>query len=395
MLINIDNSGLYKTQGIQQSYVSNAISAGGTTSPAKNIAGFNNQYGVGFGQLGEETAEIMIISGAPSGTALNFGTSPSHTGGTLLFAHAQDTPIYQVHYDQIVINRSVSGTGGAFSSIGVANITPDSQFTSYNDASGASTYAYAVQYYNSVSGDLSGSSSMFTPGGPTFYSLQSLRKRTKDKLYSAGYIREDAIIDSWINEGIEDMSNSAIKVNQEYMLGTNAYSFGISGIGTISDTSFVRPIKVEISYDGGASWINSRKMPLREYSESDYFSASAPRHVWTGENTFMIAPHSQAGSARITYAVRFTPLVNDSDELTQTLKAYTTAFVEYALSVAYGLDQKDTASQQHYQIYEQNKGNFVAQVTPRDLTGAETIDIVSSVSGMDDDLGGDMSGLFG
>ncbi len=394
MLINIDNSGLYKAQGIQQTYVASAISAGGTSSPVKNIAGMNNQWAQGFGQLGEETAEIMIISGAPSGTALNFGTSPSHTGGTFLFAHAQDTPIYQIHYDQIVINRSITGTGGAFSALATVSITPDSQFTSYNDASGAVTYAYAVQYYNSVSGDLSGSSSMFVPGGPTFYSLQSLRKRTKDKLYSAGYIKDDSLIDSWINEGIEDFSNAAIKVNQEYMLGTATYGFGTSGLGTITDTSFIRPVKCEVTYDGGVSWINSRKMPLREYSESDYFSVSTPRHIWTGDTTFMIAPHTQAGSARITYAVRFTPLVNDSDELTQTLKAYTTAFVEYALSVAYGLDQKDGESQQHYQIYEQNKANFVAQVTPRDLTGAETIDITSSVSGLDDDISSDIGNFW-
>src|SRR4051794_26536513 len=116
MIISLQNQ-LTQQSGIQQTYVATAITAGGTQSPVKNIGGFTNQWAAQFGQTGEETAEIMIISGAPSGTVLNFGTSPSHTGGTLLFGHAQDTPIYQIHYDQVVFYRSTAGTTGAFSAL--------------------------------------------------------------------------------------------------------------------------------------------------------------------------------------------------------------------------------------------------------------------------------------
>ena len=391
MIINIQND-LAKASGIQQTYVASAVSAGGTTSPVKNIAGFNNQWAQQFGQTGEETAEIMIISGAPSGTALNFGTSPSHTGGTLLFAHAQDTPIFQIHYDQIVINRSTTGTGGAFSSIGVANITPDSQFTSYNDASGASTYAYAVQYYNSVSGDLSGSSSMFIPGGPTFYSLQSLRQRVKDKLYSAGYIRDDTIITSWINEWVELMTNSAIKVNKGYLLGTNQYGFSTNGLGTITDDYFKQAVKIEVTWDG-VTFIPSSEINLYDFTETDFFNTYSPRHTWVGENIFEILPHTTAGTAKITYSKRFTPLVNDSDEPPLTLKAYTTSCTEYALSVAYGLDQKGEESQQHYQQYMQGNAEFINQISPRDQTGVKLISISESISGLGDDLGSDIGGF--
>jgi hypothetical protein len=388
MLINLSNQ-LTVQQGVQTTYVATAVSAGGTSSPVKNIAGLTASWACQLGQTGEEMAEIMLISGAPSGTILNFGTSPSHTAGTLLFGHAQDTPIYQIHYDQFVLNRSTTGTGGAFSAIATVSITPDSLYTQYNDTTGAAGYAYYAQYYNSVTGDLSGSSSAFIPGGPTYYSLQKLRQRTKDKLFSAGYIRDDSVITDWINEWVELMTNSAIKVNQNYMLGTSAYGFGTSGLGTISDITFKQPIKVEVSYDG-VTFIPSRKIEVRSFSEMDYFAINAPRHAWLGETAFEILPHTQNGTAKITYSTRFTPLVNDSDELTQTLKAYTTACTEYCLSVAYGLDQKDAESQQHYQIFDREKGNFIAEITPRDLTGAETIDISESISGLEDDLGNDM-----
>jgi len=389
MILNVQNS-LTQQQGIQQTYLGSVIVPGNTSALVRNPAGFNGSWMVQFGQTGEETAEILPIT-TISGTTMNFGTSASNPGGTFLYNHDLDTPIYQIHYDQIVINRSTSGTGGPFTALATVNITPDSQYTQYNDSTGAVGYAYAVQFYNSLNGDLSGSSSVFIPGGPTFYSLQALRQRIKDKLYSAGYIRDDTLITSWINEAYEMMQNAAIKVNQGYMLGTAAYGFGTNGLGTVTDSYFKQAVKVEITYDQGVTYSLSREIPVNEFIEMDYYSAFTPRHSWIGETTFEILPHQQAGSAKITYAQRFTPLVNDSDELTLTLKAYTTAFVEYCLGVAYGLDQKDAESQQHMQIYLALKNDFIAEVTPRDQSGIKMIQMAESLSGGEDDLEGDLS----
>ncbi|MHB9161547.1 MAG: phage adaptor protein [Nitrosotalea sp.] len=388
MIINLENS-LTKQLGNQMTYVASNISAGGTSSPVRNIAGFTNQWAVQIGQTGEGIAEIMMISGIPTGTQFNFGTSPTHTAGTLLYGHAQDTPLYQIHYDQVVFYRSTSGTGGSFSSLATVSITPDQLYTQYDDTLGAAGYAYYAQYYNSITTDLSGSSSIFVPGGPTFYSLQKIKQRTKDKLYSAGFLNDDSVIIDWINEAYEDLTNSAIKVNQNYMLGTSQYAFGTSGLGTITDITFKQPIKVEVTYDG-ITFLPSTKKQVRAFSETDYFDIDKPFHVWLGETVFEILPHNIAGTAKITYSQRFTPMVNDSDELTQTLKAYSTAFVEYCLGVAYGLDQKDAESQQHIQLYMEAKKNFISEITPRDLTGAETIDVSESISGLEDDLANDL-----
>ncbi|MDE1868045.1 MAG: hypothetical protein KGI08_10105 [Thaumarchaeota archaeon] len=388
MLINIDNSSLFKQQSNQQTYVSSAIVAGGTSSPVKNIAGFNNQWAASLGNIGEETAEIMIISGTPAGTQLNFGTSPSHTAGTLLFGHNIDTPIYQIHYDQIVISRSTAGTAGPFSALATVSITPDSLYTQYNDSTGASTYAYYAQYYNSVSGDISGSSSIFTSSGPTFYSLQKIRSRIKGKLYSSGFIRDDPTINDWINEAYEELTNSAIKVNQTYMLGTATYAFGTTGIVTITDTTFKNVQKLEVTWDG-QTYIPSTRIELRDFSEADFFNAFTPRHAWLGETTFEVLPHNSAGTAKVYYSQRFTPLINDSDEVTQTLKAYTRAFVEYGLAQAYGLDQKDQYNT-HMEVFNQIKEAFVAEATPRDFSSAELISLGESISGLSDDIGYDV-----
>lgn len=389
MIISLAND-LTKQQTNEITYLASAVSAGGTIAPAKNIGGFNASWAVQIGQTGEETAEIMILGTAvPSGTSFTMGTSPSHSAGTFLYGHAIDTPIYQIHYDQFIINRSTAGTGGPFSALATVSITPDSQFTQYNDSTGSAGYAYYAQYYNSVTADKSGSSSIFVPGGPTFYSLQAIRGRIKEKLFSANYIREDSIINNWINECYELMANSAIKVNQGYLIGTNQYGFGTNGFATITDASFKQAVKIEVTYDG-VTYIPSTEVAVHNFTESDFFNAFAPRHSWVGETVFEVLPHQTAGSAKVTYAQRFTPMVNDSDELTQTLKAYTTAFVEYALSVAYGLDQKDTQQQEHFQKFVAMQNEFIGEITPRDVTGPKVIDLAESVSGLDDDLSSDI-----
>lgn len=393
MIINIQ-TGLTTQQGIQMTYTAGTVSAGATSSPVRNISGFTQNWAAQIGQTGEETAEIMLVSGAPSGTTLNFGTSPSHSAGTMLFGHAQDTPIYQIHYDQLIINRSTAGTAGPFSALATINIQPDNVYTQYDDTTGAASYAYAAQFYNSVSGDTSGSSSIFLPGGPLYYSLQAMRQRIRDKLFAAGYIKYESNITDWINEAYEDLTNAAIKVNQDYLLGTAIYGFGTNGFGTITDTTFVKPVKLEVSYDSGLTFIPSTKINMREFSETDYFSQAAPRHAWVGETVFEILPHTLAGSAKVTFAQRFTPLVNDSDTVTQTLTPYTKAFVEYGLSVAYGLDQKSEQEDSHYQKYLQSKQDFISQVTPRDVTGAEVIDLVDPVSGLQDDVASTTSDWF-
>src|SRR3990167_7500714 len=88
------------------SFLSSSISVGGTALPVKNINAFQASWGVQIGKSGEETSEILVLGTAtPSGTALN-------TTGTTRFPHSTDTPIYAVKYDQIIFERSTSGTAG-------------------------------------------------------------------------------------------------------------------------------------------------------------------------------------------------------------------------------------------------------------------------------------------
>ena len=130
------------------SYTSSNITAGATTIPVRNINSFTTQYAAQIGKTGQEQSEVKVLNNV-SGTSLTI-----YGGGTLTYDHPSDTPVYSIHYDKLVFERSTSGTAGTATPItnGTISITPDSLYTEYDDTTGISTYAYKTYYYNSVSG---------------------------------------------------------------------------------------------------------------------------------------------------------------------------------------------------------------------------------------------------
>lgn len=374
MLLSVENN----LQGLEQtlnSYLLSNITAGGTALPVRNINSFTNQYAVQVGKTGEEQSEITIIS-TPSGTILPLNS------GTLKYDHPIDTPVYAIHYDSIIFKRSTAGTSGTATGIATVSITPDSLFTEYNDTSGATTYAYKTQYYNSVSNDVSSESDWFIPSGPTYYSLIKIRQRGKDALYNANYIKSDSVIDDWINEWVELMTNAAIKVNQAYSVGTCNIAFGTAGLGTVTDASFKQPLKVEVAFNSG-NYQNSTEIPVYQWSANDTFSSLYPRHYWIGDNVFGVLPLGIQGTAAFTFSKRNTPLVNDTDELPFSLRSYTTSCVDYILHRAYGNDNKHDVAAIYYNKYLAAESKFQNEVTPRDQSGFKTIEFVEELSGND------------
>ena len=378
MLLSVENQ-LASLPQTLNSFVTSNILVGGTEIPVRNINGFNGQYAVQLGRTGEEQSEIVNID-SPTGTAL-----PIYSGGALVYNHNLDTPVYQIHYDQIVFERSTVGTAGTATAIATVSITPDSLYTEYNDTSGAATYAYKTKYLNSVSGDQSSESDWFTPSGPSYYSLQKVRQRAKDALYNANYLKDDTVITDWINEWLEEMTNAAIKINQGYSVGSQNIAFGTAGLGTVTDSTFKQPIKMELTFDG-ITYRNSLEIPYNQWSTQEFYSAISPRHSWTGDATFCILPVGVAGTARLTFAKRNTPLIDDTDELPFSLRSYTTSCVNYVLYRAYDNDNKGEQADKYYNKYLLSQTKFVNEITPRDQTGPKFIDFLDGLSGKNDDI---------
>jgi len=377
MILSVQNQ-LAELPQTLKSFISSNLAISGTAIPVRNISGFTANYAVQVGRTGEEQSEITIIS-APSGTSL-----PLYSG-SLTYAHNIDTPVYQIHYDQILFKRSTTGTTGTATAISTVSITPDSIYTEYDDTTGVSTYSYKTQYKNSVSGDVSSESDWFTPAGPSYYSLQKMRDRSKGALYSAQYLKDDTVVNDWINEWVEQMTNSAIKVNQAYSVGTTSIAFGTASLGTVVDSNFKQAIKVEFTFDG-IKYIPSSEIPYNRWSTRDYFSTLYPRHYWLGDTIFGVLPTNVPGTAKIAFAKRADILVNETDELPLHLRSYTSSCVNYVLYRAYDLDNKGDQADKYYNKFLQSKSEFVNEITPRDQSGVKTIDFVEGLSGLNDDL---------
>ena len=382
MILSVQNN-LDQLPQTPNSYLTSSVSSGGTALPVRNLNSFSYQNAIQIGKTGEEQTEIVVID-TPSGTIL-----PLYSG-TLIYDHPLDTPVFPIRYNSIVILRSTTGTSGTAAALATSLITPDSLYTQYNDTSGASTYAYKTYFYNTVSGDQSSESDWFTPSGPSVYSLQKMRQRSKDALYNASYLTDDSVINDWINEWLEEMTNSAIKVNQAYSVGTAQYSFGTAGLGTITDSTFKQPIKFEITTDG-INYVNSIEIPFNQWSTRDFYSSMYPRHYWMGDKVFGVLPLGYAGTVKITFAKRNDPLVDETDELPLSLRSYTTSCVNYCLYRAYDKDNKGEQADKYYNKYLLSKKDFVNEITPRDQTGPKTIDFIDSLSGRGEDswLGND------
>ncbi len=361
----------------QYSYTSSNVASGGTVVPVKNLNNFTAQHAIQIGKTGEEQTEIVLLaSGAPSGTALN-------TAGTIKYSHPKDTPVFDINYNQVIFKRSTDGTAGTATALtsGTVNITPDSLYTEFDDTSGLSTYAYKTRFLNSATGAETSDSDWFVPGGPTFYSKQKLRQRIKDKLYSSAFIKSDDVIDDWIQEWLEEMNTAAVKVNRDYLLGTTNVAIGTSGLGTITTADFMYARKIEVTTDG-ANYTQTKKIDLTRYDDNDTFSANDPHHAWQGDNLIQFLPKNIGGTARIIYSKGEAVMDNETDELPFPMRRYTRGFIEYGLYCAYDNDEKDMKAEFHYGKAQKIKNDFINEITPRDFTGVEMMDIDEPLSGM-------------
>jgi len=118
----------------------------------KNPNGFQANWGMQVGDSGQDQSEIILANAsAPSGTQIVLS-------GTTLYEHPADTPVYGVKWNQVVFERSTTGTTGAATVMtdGTVTITPNSwdpvtqkSYTIFDDATGSVSYTYKTYLRNS------------------------------------------------------------------------------------------------------------------------------------------------------------------------------------------------------------------------------------------------------
>lgn len=342
-----------------------------------NTNGLNNGWAVQLGSTGQEYAEIV------NGTAASGSTI---TCENTRFPHPTDTPIFFIKWDQLVFERSITGTTGVAAPMtnGTVDITPDSINTNFDDTGGTTTYAYKTYFKSTGLGVISTESDWITPQGFDYYSLAKMRQRIRSKLWNSSYI-QDSEINDWINEWKETMVNVAIGVNEDYLVGTTSITYtGTQSLGTISVSDFKQLKRVEYTEDNGITSTKARKMYLDEFYPQEVFAAYNPYFYMQGDNIIGRKPSDSTGVFNIWYYKLDAPLVNDTDILPLSLRGYTKSFVDYCQAQAYSKDENKLDIYDR-KMQEVNKGldTFKTQIAPRNKTGASQISYVEVVSGED------------
>lgn len=359
-----------------KTFLSFTESAGTNVLRWQNPSGFGASWGIQVGEAGQEQTEVVVL-----GTSTPAGTAGTLTANTL-YEHPANTPIYGIRFDQVVFEKSTSGTAGTATPItgGTTTYQADSDYTIYDDTSGASTDAYRTFFRSSGLSENSTESDWQTFGGPSFYSLAYLRERIKSKLFNADFIGPDSVIDDWINEYKDEMTNEVIQTNEDYALGTAEVSFGTDGLGTITTADFNQTRRVWVTYNGQDKFA-SQKKNINDFLPTEVFNSTQPQHYYLGDNVIGIKPAGNGGTADIIFYRFGTIMVNDTDELPLSMRPYTKGFVDYGVAQAKYKDNKMTAYRDKMSEASNVKEQFLRNVAPRDKSGPTIINIVESLTG--------------
>jgi hypothetical protein len=374
MIIKVKNT---QTIDAPRSFLATSPAAAGTALTVKNISGFSNGWYAQLGETSGEKTEIKAVNGAPSGSTVPVAA--------LSFTHPIDTPVYSVKYNQIVFKVSTTGTAGTAVALtnGTVNITPDWDFTQFDHTTGSASYAYKTCYRDSVGGAVSPDSGWLQSSGYSQYSLAHMRNRVKGKLSNNTEVK-DADIDDWLNEWLETMNNAAVSVNESYAEGTANVSFsGTAQEGTITDADFKYVEKVEYTEDG-TNWYVANKTEWQAIHPTDVYSSTHPFYYMRGENIIGRLPHSNNGTASVTFYKMQTKLQDDTDELPNPMRSYTNSFVKWATGQARRIDKEYSVATEMEISALNDLEKFKQEISPRDKGGPQYIEFVDDLGGEDD-----------
>lgn len=339
----------------------------------KNYSGMNQSWAIQIGETGQEKSEIRLL-----GTAAIAGTAGTVTAATT-YDHPADTPIYGIKYDQVVFERSTDGTAGTAAPMtdGTLTIQADSEYTQFDDTSGSASYGYRVYFRNSVLETTTTESDWLTSTGPSFYSLAKIRERARRKMLNSDSIIDDQI-DDWVNEWLEKMTNTAIKVNEDYALGTTEVGFaGTVQQGTITDTDFKQIRRAW--HKTGDTWYRMTKQELTDYDPEETFNETSPFYNMKGDNVIERQPHNTSGTIGLTYYKLNAVLTSDGDELPVAMRGYTGSFVRYAEAQAKKDDNKPQEAERLEAQSEFDLKKFESEISNRNKSGPTMISIVEAM----------------
>lgn len=173
----------------------------GTNLSVIDSTGFVDNDIIITGEPCQETTEISILSGNPASTIVMAVNS------ALSFAHAKDTPIYKIPFNQYELYRSTDG-GSNYSLLVTGNLNYDKKYTVYDDASGQSAYKYKFRFKNSELTTYSDYSDVIDGSGWSRGAVGRMVKNVRRNLRDLKYTKfQDWEIIEKLQDGSDEIHN--------------------------------------------------------------------------------------------------------------------------------------------------------------------------------------------
>lgn len=215
--------------GDKKTYLTSPCNASATLT-VQNITGAALSGYVIMGEIGSEKCELKQIHAATSPTGFTITLSSATTNN-----HPTDTVIYFIDYNQVEFSRATS-SGGAKSVLSTATITPDQEFTQYQDTN-TTGYGYA-RFKNSATTSYSSYSDEQAYANLAYNSIATIINRVfrKANEIGEGFITRAEVLDyiwsfiddvedlkaQWkFEEADQDSSNSLTIGGEEFNLPTD------------------------------------------------------------------------------------------------------------------------------------------------------------------------------
>jgi len=294
--------------GPQETFLTAAVAASATSSSVENNTDFATADYVVFGGLGEERTEIVILTSTTGSGTLGHTTGPA-------FAHAIDTPIREIGFNQVEVSSATSKTG-TYSVLATMDLAVDQDETIYNDTAGTSSTWYKYRYknengttysgyYPSIQGDLWTSSSL---GGITEAVLQEV-----GDIYAKKYSK--ARIARLANSGVRKLTVAAYRLHTPIFTTLETKTLTASTQTYSFPDNFLAFHHVEIAYDGSTYYRctpedESEGLPSTSYYTSD------PR-IFRRGSVYGFRPYSSiTGSSTANLYYHYYPdaMADDDDE---------------------------------------------------------------------------------
>ncbi len=193
----VNNTNL--TTGNIRSFLTVNTASGATSLTVKNITSFADGDILVLGEFGNEGAEIVYISGTPSGSTITLASAT-------VFPHSASSPVVVLDFNQVEFSHAVTVAGSktVLATVDIVVDTPD--FTRYQDNTYTTGY-YFIRFYNSVTSLFSDYSDPIPVSG---YGLWSARTIIDDALNQINKKTSEVLSDSFAFQQIDNCQTEVL-----------------------------------------------------------------------------------------------------------------------------------------------------------------------------------------